>query len=75
MIKFLEQDGRRLMDRAQNCLAVVCELLEERKDRPGRLTVQARRRLVKKKKQLRLCCKLDRYGETLALFDIETWIG
>ena len=63
------------MDRAQNCLAVVCELLEERKDRPGRLTVQARRRLVKKKKQLRLCCKFDRYGETLALFDIETWRG
>jgi len=63
------------MDRAQNCLAVVCELLEERKDRPGRLTVQARRRLVKKKKQLRLCCKFDRYGETLALFDIETWLG
>jgi hypothetical protein len=39
VIKFLEQDGRRLMDRAQNCLTVVCELLEEHKDRPGRLTV------------------------------------
>jgi hypothetical protein len=50
VIKFLEQDGRRLMDRAQNCLAVVCELLEERKDRPSRLTVQTGRRLVKEKK-------------------------
>jgi hypothetical protein len=72
VIKFLEQDGRRLMDRAQNCLAVVCELLEERQNRPGRLTVETGRRLVKEKKQLRLCCKFDRYGEALALFDIET---
>jgi hypothetical protein len=63
------------MDRAQDCLTVVCELLEEHKDRPGRLTVKAGRRLVKEKKQLRLCCKLDRYGEALALFDIETWLG
>ena len=60
------------MDGAQNRLAVVCELLEQRKDRPGGLTIQARRRLIKEKKQLRLCCQLDSYGEALALLDVET---
>jgi hypothetical protein len=61
------------MDRTQNCLAVVGELLEERKDGPSRLTVETGRWLVKEKEKLRFCCQLDRYGETLTLFNIETW--
>jgi hypothetical protein len=71
VIEFLEQEGRRLMNCAQNCLSVIGELLQERENRPRRLTVQSRCGLIKEEKKLRLCRKLDRDGKTLALFDIE----
>jgi hypothetical protein len=59
------------MNCAQNGLSVIGELLQERENRPRRLTVQSRGGLIKEEKKLRLCGKLDRDGKTLALFDIE----
>ena len=63
------------MDRAQNGLAVVRELPEERTDTPRRLRVETGRGLVEEEKQLGLCDKLDTDREAFALLDVQTFSG
>ena len=71
-VELVEELTARLVDRAEDCLALRRELLEELDDRPGRLCVEAGRGLVKEQKQTRLRGQLHTNRETLALLHIET---
>ena len=45
-VEFLKQDGRRLVDGAEDSLSVVCKLTHKTTDRPGSLRVETGGRLV-----------------------------
>lgn len=71
-VESLEQLGRRLMDGGEDGLSVVRELAQQEHDRPRRLRVETRSRLVEEDEQGRLGDQLDTDSETLALLDVET---
>jgi hypothetical protein len=52
---------------------MVRKLFEEIQNVPRGLRVQTRSRLVEEKQQLRLGDQFDSNGETLSLFDVETY--
>lgn len=72
-VELLEQDGRRLMDGAQDGLATVSKLPHQGADRPSSLRVETGSGFVQEKKKLRLRGKLDGNRQTLALLDIKTF--
>ena len=71
-IETLEEHGGRLVDSAENSLAVLGQSINEIENRPRSLTVQTRRRLIEKEKQLGLGCQLNTNGETLPLLNVQT---
>ena len=71
-VEFLEEESGRLMNRAKDGLSIRSELSEEFADRPGGLTVQARRWFVEEEKELRLRGKFDTDSKSFALLDVET---
>ena len=71
-VEGLEEDGGRLMDSAENGLAVHGELSEEGADGPSGLGVKARGGLIQKQKQLGFCGEFDTDSETFALLHIQT---
>lgn len=74
-VEALEQDGRGLVDGAQDSLAVAGELLHEVADGPRCLTVETGRGLVEEEQQLGTGSELDTDRQTLALLDVETLTG
>ena len=50
VIKFLEEKSGRLVDCAENSLAIIRQLLQQSQNGPGSLTIQTRSWFVKKKK-------------------------
>ena len=70
-VELLEELGRRLVDRSEDGLAVVGELAEEEHDRPRRLRVETRGRLVEEDEEGGLGGELDADREALALLDVE----
>ena len=71
-VEGLEQLGRRLVDGGEDGLSVVRELAQQQHDRPRRLRVETRSRLVEEDEQGRLGDQLDTDSETFALLDVET---
>ena len=72
-IETLEQHGRRLVDSAENGLAVLLQLVQKIKNSPRGLRVETGSRLVQEEKQGRLGSQLDTNSKTLALFNVETF--
>ena len=72
-VKLIEQLSTRLVDRTQNRLTLRRKLLQETHNRPRRLCVQTRRRLVQEKQKTRLRRQLDADRETLPLLNIQTF--
>ena len=70
-IKAGEQEGRRLVDRAKNGLALVRELPQEPDDVPRALTVQPGRRFIQEQQELRFRSEFDTDRKTLASFDVQ----
>jgi len=70
-VKDLEELAARLMDGAQNCLAVLSEGPQESHDGPSTLRVETGGRLVQEEKKLWLCSELDTDGSALAVLDAE----
>ena len=54
LVECLDEERRRLVDRAQDRLAAVCELAEEADEVPRALAIETRGRLVEEEEQLGL---------------------
>lgn len=74
-VEALEEHGRRLVDRAQDGLAVVLQFLEQVQDGPRGLRVQAGGGFVQEEQELGLRGELDADGEALPLLDVEALPG
>jgi hypothetical protein len=74
IVELLEETRRRLVDCAENGLAALDELLEERDNDERRLAVEARGRLVEKEDRW-LGDKLNRNRQPLALLDAKAGAG
>ncbi len=71
-VESLEEQSRRLVDRAKNRLSVVGELAQQSADRESRLTVQTRGRLVEEQQHRRLGSELDTDRDTLSVTNTQT---
>ena len=71
-VELVKELTTRLVDRTQNRLALARQLLQETHNRPCRLRVQTRRRLVQEQQQTRLRRQLHTNRKTLALLHIQT---
>ena len=72
-VELLHQHGGRLVDGAEDGLAVVGKFTHERADGPGGLRVKTRSRFVEEEQQVRFGSDLNADGQTLALFNVETF--
>jgi hypothetical protein len=71
-IETLEKHRRRLVDGAENSLAVLGQGVNEIENGPGSLRIKTGSGLIEEQKQLGLGSKLDTDSQTLTLLDVET---
>lgn len=72
-VEVFKEDGRGLVNGAEDSLAGGSELAEELKDIPGCLRVEAGGGLVKEEQKIGLGDEFNTDSQTLSLFDVETW--
>lgn len=71
-VKVFKQDGRRLVDGAQDGLTVSSQLSEQLQDVPRGLRVETRGRFIQEEQESGFSDQLDTDGQSLSLLDVET---